>query len=779
MRSLTRLNEGWKFYAGSENFATPRQKNTHYSGAKTESRLRGFASLAYNDDPRHCDEMWMPVTVPHDFIVNQEPSSEYTGALGSVHYGEGWYRRYFRFTDEDRGQRIILCFEAVATHCEIYFNGCPIARSDTGYTPFEADITDFVKFGEKERNLLAVHVLPTPEQEGWWYAGAGITRDVWLLKTDVTAVDVRGVWVRPVKESDTRWRCEIETTVVHDAPAGGTVTVRNEIDGRTAETEIEVRPYEKSVVRQTIAVDNPRIWDIDDTQMYTCRTAILRGGEETDAVKTDFGFRTFAFRTDGFFLNGRKVYLNGVCNHEDYGITGRALPRGIHEYRVRLMKEMGVNAWRCSHYPQSDETMNALDRLGMIVMAEARHFSSTPEHMAQLETLIRRDRNHPSVFMWSIGNEEYFFTEERGVRVGERMKAAVRRLDPDRAVITAVDKKADVAPIHDVVDVIGINYQWDFADKLHENHPDKPVLYSEGGAARTSRGWYFEGDEPNGRFSGYDTQTNSYGRSATEMWRFITERPYMLGGFHWTGMDYRGEAEWPMIASQSGGTDLFLQKKERFWRMRTIFVDTPEIYLIPHWNWRGREGEDIPVHIYTTCPQTELFLNGESVGRHSGNRFDVAKIPVAYQPGTLCAVGYDENGKELCRTEVRTTGEAVALRLRVDNAPEVKKLGAGAVAHVTAYAVDAEGNPVPDAEDVLEFALSAESDADFARNTAVRRPKILGTGSSIRDHVPPQSRIREMYMGYAAAAVETGRGCVTRVTVKGKKLGFASVVVEL
>ena len=772
MRSCTLLSDGWKFCASAENFSTPLHKQAHYKGAKTENRLRGFASLSYSTDEGKCNELWSPVTVPHDYIVAQTPSPAFTGALGCQDYPEAWYRRNFRFTENDRGRRIVLCFEAVATRCEIYFNGCFICENHTAYTPFEADISDYVKFGETETNLLAVRICPTAEHEGWWYTGAGITRPVWLLKTDPAAIDHRGVWVRPVKVSDTLWRCEIETTLVNEKFSGETVTVQSEIDRKTAVTEAVLLPYEKTVVRQTIDVENPRLWDTEHPDLYCCRSSVLRNGTEIDQTETTFGFRTAEFRTDGFYLNGVKTFIKGVCIHEDYGITGRAVPPEILRYRVRLMREMGANGWRCAHYPHSDVTMDALDRAGMLTMAETRHFSAAPEHMDQLCTLVRRDRNHPSVILWSIGNEEWYFAEERGRRIGKRMLAAVRRLDPDRSVTCAVDKNVDQAPVHDVVDVMGVNYNMPKVDPLHENRSDKPMIYSECTASGTSDRWYSETDDGAGQMADYDRRTNSFGHSAAYTWKFITDRPFLSGGYQWAGMEYRGEAEWPRLCSVSGGVDLFLQKKDSFARMRTLWTDTPEVYLIPHWNLRGREGEEIPVQIYTNCARVTLTLNGRVLGEKKTNRYEAARFAVPYEPGTILAVGYDKNGTEIARHEVKTTGEAVGLKLRLDNESEMREGGIGAAAHITAVAVDADGNEVPDAADTLTFSITGAAESDFG--TAGRRAVILGTGSSNCDPVPPKSRTRRMENGRAAVCVRTGEG-VTRIVVHGDRLGWASL----
>ncbi len=772
MRTCSRLTDGWRFCAAPDPFGIPLHKSAYYAGAKTESHLRGFASLSYVETSENCRETWTPVTVPHDYIIRQMPSPDHPGTLGSQDYPEGWYRRNFRFTEDDRGRRIVLCFEAVATDCAVFFNGCPIVENHTAYTPFEADITDYVRFGEDEVNLLAVHIRRTEEHEGWWYTGAGIVRDVWLLKTDPTAVDHRGIWVRPVKIAEDLWRCEIETTLVREADTPDTVTVTQTLCGQTVSTDVTLTPYEKAVVRQTVQVQSPALWDTENPALYDCRTNLLRNGGSVDEVKTEFGFRTAEFLKDGFYLNGIKTLLRGVSNHEDYGITGRAVPLSIRDYRVRLMKEMGANAWRCAHYPHSDSTMATLDRCGMLTMAETRHFSAAPTHMRELETLIRRDRNHPSVILWSIGNEEWFFMEERGARIARRMIATVRRLDPDRAVTAAVDKNVAGSPVHDLVDVMGVNYNMRFIDALHERLPEKPMIFSECTASGTTRSWYGETDADAGTMAGYDRRTNAFGHSAAYTWKFIDERPFLFGGYQWTGIEYRGEAEWPRLGSVCGAVDLFLQKKDNFYRMRTIWTDEPEVHILPHWNFRGMEGQPIPVQVYTNCAAVQLTLNGTEIGTEPTDRYTAARFFVPYAPGVLCAVGLDAEGREIARHEVRTTGEAVRLQMVLDNAPEVEAHGADAVAHVSVYAVDADGNRVPDATDTLFFGITGAAEEDS--ETVGPRARILGTGSSNTDPVPPHSRTRVMYAGAAAVAVQTADSLFpTAVTVRGDRLGCA------
>lgn len=770
MRTSILLRDGWKFHAGADQSAVPRHKSAHYNGAKTMSRLYGFASLSYTDDSTHTPELWIPVSVPHDYVISQSPSAENPGALGSQSYGEAWYRRNFTFTDNDRGRRVLLCFEGAATRCQIFFNGVLLKEHHSAYAPFEVDISDVIRFDAQ--NLLAVRFEPMQHHEGWWYTGGGLVRDVYLLKTDPCAVDVRGVWVRPVKITDSLWRCEIETTLLCEKSGAETVSLTSRIGDLSVTSDVTLIPYGKTTVRQTLDVKSPRLWDTEDPYLYTCTSSVSRDGGEIDRVDTPFGFRTAEFKEDGFFLNGRRVQLNGVCCHEDYGITGRAVPPAIREYRVRIMREMGANAWRCAHYIQSEGTMNALDRAGMLVMAENRNFVPSDEAMEELETLVRRDRNRPGVILWSIGNEENFFAEERGVRVARRMIAAVKRLDPDRAVTAAIDKNVAENPLAAELDVIGVNYNYDHVDTLRARLPHKPMLMSECTAAGTTRGWYNESDDGAGMMSGYDRRNYSFGRSAAFTWKFIADRPWLAGGFHWSGLEYRGEAEWPRLCSQSGAVDLFLQKKDNFHNLRCMWTDEPAVHILPHWNWRGREGEIIPVRVYTNCAEVSLSLNGRDLGRVPAGRYKAAAFEVPYEPGTLCAVGYSASGEAAARCEVSTAGAPVGLKMVVDNADEVRRIGASAAAHITVYAVDERGNYVPDAADELIFGITGAAEIDYDK--AGNRPKILGSGSSVCDPVPPADRRRKMVYGRAAVSVRRGEGKAI-ATVYGERLGHASV----
>ena len=455
-----------------------------------------------------------------------------------------------------------------------------------------------------------------------------------------------------------------------------------------------------------------------------------------------FGFRTFHFDADkGFFLNGRHVKLKGVCCHQDYGITGKAVPDNIYRYRIQLMKEMGANAYRTSHYPHAEATMDALDEEGMLVMDETRWFTSTDEGREQLEMLVKRDRNRPSVILWSVGNEEPLHLTERGKRITESLKAEVKKYDSSRPVTTAVSHDAHLAPAVGAVDVIGVNYQLEHYDEIHKKFPDVPFLSSECCATGSTRGWYMEDCPTRGYINAFDHDSNAWFRGRENTWNFLMEREWVAGCFQWAGIEHRGETLWPRLCSQSGAVDLFLQKKDAFYQNQSHWLDTPMIHLLPHWNHAGREGELIDVWAYTNCEEAELYLDGESLGICKIAPFSHAEWKVPYKSGKLTVVGRN-GGRDIAFDSTETSGKAAALRLRLENV--IPAANSRDIAVVTCYCVDAEERYVPDAEGyVISF-------------NANKFGEIVGTGSDVSDHTPVTSPDRRMRAGLCSAAVRVG-----------------------
>ena len=780
MRIKESFNEKWIFHRGDIEVGLPKDKGPLYMQAKTERYRMGPASIYYSGWPEDFSkereyraEKWEHIRLPHDYVVMGTPDPNENNALGYLKHDNGWYRKKFTVPEEDAGKRLILEFEGVSGKSTVYLNGCLLKRNFCGYTSFDVDITDFVAIGAE--NTLAVYV-DISEHEGWWYEGGGIYRNVWLLKTDEIAVDTDGVYVRPERISETEWKVAIETTVVSKAKKRETVSLRTDIIDRegavvaSAESSVTVGSCDKETACYETLVKAPHLWDIDSPYLYSIRTEVVRNGEVCDEYLTRTGFRYFECDADrGFFLNGRHVKIKGVCGHEDCGLLGKAVPANVHRYQAELLKEMGANGYRTSHYQQNNAILDAMDELGFIVMNEARWFSSSEESIAELETLVRRDRNRPSVFFWSLSNEEPHHVTEQGRRMTKTLMEAVKRLDGTREILSAVDRQPEIATVFDELDVIGINYNLECYDFIHSKYPNKAMVASEHSASGTTRGWYADNCAQRGYLAAWDKDINYWFKSKEYSWKHIDARDYIMGGYQWTGLEYRGETEWPRLCSQSGAVDLFLQKKDAFYQNQSHWSEIPMIHMLPHWNADVYGDEPINIWIYTNCDEAELVLNGRSLGRKQVEKHTHIEWPVSYEAGRIEAVGY-KNGAEVAREVHETASAPVKLVLKLDN----KVKTADDVAIVTCYTVDAEGRFVPNASPVVEFHVSSFG-------------KLISTGSDISDHTPLCSPIRKMRAGYVTAAVGVaefrgalvGREGTIEVFAKAEGLVPAKLKIEI
>ncbi len=778
MREKILLNDNWMFHRGDINMELPKDKGPIYMQSKTERKIWGPASRHYNGIPDNfdtsreiCTERWEWVDLPHDYVITQVPSCRENNALGYFEYENAWYRKKFKLSEEDKSKRLTLFFEGIATHATIYLNGCLLKHNFCGYTSFEVEITDYVKFGDEE-NVLAVFV-ETNEHEGWWYEGGGIYRNVWLCKTDTVAVDLWGVYVAPKKMNDTKWNVKIETTVINDryenvtAECITTFFDKNKNAVASASAKIEIPEREKKCAVYFAEVENPALWDVDAPNLYRIETVIFVDGKECDRYDTRTGFRTVEIKPDkGLFLNGKHIKIKGLCSHQDFGLTGKAVADNVHKYKIEMIKEMGANGYRTSHYPHPEVVMDTLDELGFIVMDETRWFESTDEGKQQLEMLVKRDRNRPSVVFWSVGNEEPHHITEEGRRICKNLFSYLRKLDNTRFVMSAVSNDPDIATVYDELDAIGINYNLDKYDYIHNKYPDKGVFSSECCATGTTRGWYFEDCPEKGYLSAYDkdSQANWFlGREKT--WKFIIEREWILGSYQWIAFEHRGETVWPRLCSQSGAIDLYLQKKDAFYQNQTHWIeDRPLVHLFPHWNFKGREGEIIPVWAYTNCEELELFLNGKSLGKKQIEKVGHGEWMVEYQPGII-TVEARNNGKTVCTDTRETTERAVKLNLKLDNT--VTAANGRDVAIISCYCTDSQGREVPDAAPYVSFNTNGLG-------------KVIGTGSDISDHNPPHLTDRKMRAGRITVAVKVGKSeGKLKVYATSENLADAVLTIEL
>ena len=789
MREKILFDRGWLFYEGdidcgnvlqNETGGLPNEKYYSYFGAKTERMIYGPASVGYDE---HTDKIgeefemscrWQRVDLPHDYVIRQTPCEKYNNARGFFDYKNAWYRKHFTLPAEDEGRRISLYFEGIATNAEVYLNGCLICRNFGSSVSFEADITDYARFGDgkENENVLAVYV-DAKSSEGWWYEGGGIYRHVWLIKTDRISADLWGVYAPAKKISDGKWRVDFETTVRNDEYEAHGVKAESRIiaqDGKVIAKGVseiyEAPERSKITLKYSADVENPQIWDVDSPVLYRVETDIYRDGVLCDTTHTRIGFREFVCDPDkGLILNGRHVIIKGICAHQDFGLTGKAVPDNIYRYRIKILKEMGANGYRTTHYAHSEQTMDALDEAGFIVMDECRRFESTEEGMKQLEMLVKRDRNRPSVFFWSIGNEEPYHLLSQGEKIAAAMRASVKKLDSTRPVTTAICNLPSEAKCTKSLDVIGINYNLNLYDDTRAENPGVAIFASECCATGTTRGWYRDDAPKRGYLPAYDRIPDDWFCGREDTWKFLRAREWVMGGYQWIGIEHRGEALWPRVCSQSGAIDLFLQKKDAFYQNLSHWAEYPVVHLLPHWNFEGEEGEIKRVVAYTNCEELELFKDGVSLGRKTIEKYGHGEWNVPYSAGKLLVIAYN-GGTEVCRDEKATTGKPVKLALRLENADDIKANGAD-IALYTCYCIDEDGNEVPTAEPFVKFDVNSLG-------------YIVGTGSSVSDHVPPHFTDRKMYAGKITVGVRLGETHGTLVLrAECETLGVAIIKTEI
>lgn len=529
---------------------------------------------------------------------------------------------------------------------------------------------------------------------------------------------------------------------------------------------------DKTVANFSVSVNNPTIWTLENPVLYKVRTVVSSNGKPLDTFFTNCGFRTFQFTADsGFYLNGKHVKLKGVCNHQDHAGVGTAVPNSIWEFRLRKLKEMGVNAYRCSHNPPSNELLEACDKMGVLVMDENRNFNIAPEYIRQLEWMVRRDRNHPSIILWSVFNEEPMQGTEGGYEMVRRISKEVKKLDTTRPV-TAAQSGGLFSSINvsHAVDVMGFNYQIRDYDRFHKERPTLPITSSEDVSGLMTRGEYVT-DKKKHVIASYDEVAPSWGEIHRKAWKAIAERPFIAGGFVWTGFDYRGETqplEWPTVSSSFGILDLCGFPKTAFYIHQAFWLENENIlHLEPHWNWPADSiGKNIKVIAQTNADKIKLYLNGKLIQESAVDKYEMISWNVPYQPGTLAAVGY-KNGKEVSKYAIETTTEPVKIQLTADR-NAIAGDGWDAVP-VSVEVLDAKGRHVPTANLPIEFEVNGAG-------------KIIGLGNGdANSHEPDKGTKISLYNGWAQVILQSklnSSGTVT-LTAKCGNLQQASVSINV
>ncbi len=765
-RERLSFNKGWLFHQGDIPFPEVKGHTMTYQSAKAGA-ASGAAAQAFDDTG------WTEVDLPHDWASHSPISKDANIAQGYRERGFGWYRRHFQIDPAERGKHLELQFDGISTHCTVWVNGTVVHRNWCGYTSFSVDITPFVKFGD-EFNTVVVRV-DAEAQEGWWYEGAGIYRHTWLVKRSPLYIVTDGVFAQPVRSKDGIWSIPAEVTLANsdgkNAKAKVEVTLLDP-EGKpvgTVSQSSEVAALGEGTTKLTLPVKNPRLWSVESPVMYSVKTVVKVGDRVLDETITPCGFRTLRFdAATGFYLNDQPLKIQGVCVHQDHAGVGVAMPDSMWEFRVRKLKEMGVNAIRCSHHPPAAELLQVCDRMGLLVMDEARNFNTSPEYIRQLEWMVRRDRNHPCVFMWSVFNEEPFQGTEVGYEMTRRMVAAVKRLDTTRPV-TAAMSGGFFTPLNvsHAVDVMGFNYHQKEYDAFHKLYPNLPILSSEDTSGFITRGEY-ESNMEKQTADSRDTYAARWGATHRDAWKAIINRPFIAGGFVWTGFDYAGEPtpfEWPSASSSFGIMDLCGFPKSAFFIHQAHWrKDKDVLEVIPHWNWIGREGQSIRVLALSNADTVELFLNGKSLGEKPVDPVDMVEWDVTYETGALLAVG-KKQGREVSRKLVETTGDAVSLEL-VPDRNTISGDGRDAMS-VTVRAVDAKGREVPTAMNPVKFLLQGGAD-------------IIGLGNGDpRCHEPQKGDQRSLFNGLAQVILQAREAASGSLTLRAESAGLAPAEIKI
>ena len=752
------LDRGWRFHLGDIAMPEIRGHGWSYNSAKA-GQAQGAAAMQYDDSD------WPEITLPHDWAAAMPFEESANVSQGYRRRGFGWYRRALRLDDADRGRYLELQFGAIATNATIWFNGSVVAHNWSGYTSVYVDITDLARYGD-ELNSIVVRV-DAQAMEGWWYEGAGLYRHVWLAKRDATYIATDGVHADPRFTVDGAWSVPVTATLGNIGKASVEATIEATLIGpdggmiamRTSSGVL--RSLHPTDLTLTIPVTAPMLWSIDTPTLYTLRTRLIRAGRAVDERVLRIGFRTLRFdAATGFYLNGRPLKIKGTCNHQDHAGVGVAVPDALWDWRLRRLKDLGCNAIRFSHNAIGTEVLDACDRLGFLVMSENRNFNTSPDYLAQLKWLVRRDRNRPSVFMWSVFNEEPMQGTPAGYEMVRRMSVAVKALDDSRPVTAAMNSGMFASVnVSQAVDVVGFNYQRDHYDRFHAANPTLPLMSSEDTSSFMTRGEW-QTDRAKQVMASYDEEPADWGSTHRDSWKSIAQRPFVAGSFVWTGFDYHGEPspfEWPSAGSYFGIMDLCGFPKMAFYLHRAQWIDdTPLLDLMPHWNWPGREGQPVKVVALTNVDMVRLTLNGRPIGEQTVDRYTMPSWQVPYAPGRLEAIGYRQ-GREVARSVVETVGAPVALRIT----PDRRTMAADGedVQPFTVDAVDARGRHVPTAD--LDVTFTVTGGAIIG----------LGNGNPV-SHEAEQGRHRRLFNGLAQVIVRAGQQGAGTLTLHAAAAGL-------
>ncbi|MCF4100237.1 DUF4982 domain-containing protein [Gillisia sp. M10.2A] len=705
-------------------------------------------------------ENWRILNLPHDWSIEGEFNKDNPAGLGGGYLpgGLGWYKK--KFTVEDTSKMTFIQFDGVYMDSEVWVNGNYLGKRPNGYISFEYDLTPYLKIGRE--NELLVKVDNSKQPNSRWYSGSGIYRHVWLKKLDKLHVSNWGTFITTPNVSQDSAEVVIELRLENEYSRARDAVVNTSIlhEGtviRSSTTSIDINSNEKKILTQQLIIENPALWSVENPNLYVAKTDILLDGEIVDSYSTPFGIRTFKFDLDkGFILNEKQVKIKGVCLHHDLGPLGTAVNTRAIERQLQIMKEMGVNGIRTAHNPPAPELLDLCDQMGFIVMDESYDMWNNSKtefdyasnwrkwHEKDLKDFILRDRNHPSIFIWSVGNEIQEQWEDEGVRTTKELKSIVSKLDTTRPVTVAMNPpvnmpEADITTQFDAakvnknpiaasgeLDIIGYNYAHQTYEYHQKNFPKTAFIATETTSGLQTRGYYefpsdtlkiwpvrwdipFDGGNPDHTISAFDQVRVPWGSLHETSWKIIKENDFLSGMFIWTGFDYIGEPTpytWPSRSSYFGIVDLAGFPKDVYYMYQSEWTQKDVLHILPHWNWNPDQTVDVWAY-YNHADEVELFVNGKSQGtrKKEGDQLHVMwRIP--FQPGILKAVSR-KDGEVVLEKLIKTAGKPSTLKLTADR--EVINADGKDLSFVTVDIVDENGNFVPTANNQLEFSVEGEA----------------------------------------------------------------------
>lgn len=788
VRETIRLDDGWKFAFG--NAADPKKDfgcGTEYFNYLTK------ANSIHNEGPYAAnfnDSTWQEVKVPHDWvsILPYADAASHSHGYKTVGYkypetSVGWYRKTINIPASDLGKHIALQFDGIFRNARVWFNGFYMGTEPSGYATQVYDVTEYVNYGGD--NLICVRADATLE-EGWFYEGAGIYRDAWLMKSAAVGVAPFGTFVyADLKQPYDKVTIYVETEVNNHSLTTQQCEVSHRLldaDGR------EVAKSESSTIMLrakqtlnsqllTLNLNAPHLWSPADPYLYKVETTVKVDGRVTDVYETTTGIRDVEFDADrGFLLNGQPLKLKGVNMHQDHAGVGAAIPDALQAWRIKQLKKMGCNAYRASHNPMTPALLDICDREGILVIDENRLTGINEEHLRLLERMIKRDRNHPSVILWSNGNEEWGMENTiQGTRIAAAMREYTHLLDPTRHSTIA---NAGGREMVKGLDVVGFNYivQND-VDNQKKNNPTWKIVGTEETTGCGTRGWYFKDEKYPGRMVSLNrTMEQNYENIIERGWKFYDERPWAAGLFYWTGFDYRGEPNplsYPTHDSEFGILDYCGFPKDEAYYLKSWWTDEPVLHIFPHWNLQGHEGEEVEVWAYSNCDEVELTVNGKKLGRQPMPRNGHLKWKAVYQPGRVEATGY-KNGRRILTKTIETTKAAAKVVLKADRHQIAADGQDMAIVNIELH--DQKGRFVPNACPVLTFCLEGDANIIGCGNGD---PSYLG--SDHPDKQPCHTFSIPAFNGRAQVLIQSGKHPSTvtlKCTADGLKYGLLTITTK-